>query len=134
MPRQLGRREERPHLLIPHRHSHFALLNLMTDDGPAGLIRRTRQAEDAETSADRAKRRGKRHDDSTAVPITYPAHHVPSALRSDRVSSTLGILDVVERVQTDPANHHSSMRALHQGLGRDRAKSRGRTPMTAPRR
>lgn len=48
------------------------LLTLMATDGPAGLIRRTRQAEDAETSTDRATRRGKRHDDATAVLITYP--------------------------------------------------------------
>jgi hypothetical protein len=46
------------------------LLSLLTQDGPDELIRRTRQAELAENDADRAGRRGKRHDDATAVLMT----------------------------------------------------------------
>ncbi|MGH2947916.1 MAG: protein phosphatase 2C domain-containing protein [Solirubrobacteraceae bacterium] len=46
------------------------LLDLLTTDGPVGLIQSTRQVELAETDADRATRRGKTHDDATAVLIT----------------------------------------------------------------
>jgi hypothetical protein len=46
------------------------LLDLIADHGPQELIRRTREAEAAETDADRATRRGKQHDDATAVLIT----------------------------------------------------------------
>jgi hypothetical protein len=35
------------------------------------LIRRTRQAELAETEAERSQRRGKKHDDATAVLISH---------------------------------------------------------------
>jgi Protein phosphatase 2C len=47
------------------------LLDLLTAKGPQELIRRTRQAESAETDAERANRRGKRHDDATAVLVTH---------------------------------------------------------------
>jgi hypothetical protein len=47
------------------------LLDLLVTDGPEDLIRRTRQAERAETDAKRATRRGKRHDDATAVLVTH---------------------------------------------------------------
>ena len=47
------------------------LLDLLTADGPEELIRRTRHAEVAETDAERAGRRGKKHDDATAVLITH---------------------------------------------------------------
>jgi Protein phosphatase 2C len=46
------------------------LLNLLTVSGPDELIRRTRRAEAAETDADQLRRRGKQHDDATAVLIT----------------------------------------------------------------
>jgi hypothetical protein len=46
------------------------LLDLLDADGPGELIRRTRRAELAETDAERATRRGKKHDDATAVLIT----------------------------------------------------------------
>lgn len=46
------------------------LLALLTTHGPAELIRHTRRAELAETDAERATRRGKQHDDATAVLIT----------------------------------------------------------------
>ena len=47
------------------------LLDLLSTEGPEELIRRTRQSELAETNAERAGRRGKRHDDATAVLITH---------------------------------------------------------------
>jgi hypothetical protein len=47
------------------------LLDLLDNQGPAELIRRTRQAERAETEAERAGRRGKKHDDATAVLMTH---------------------------------------------------------------
>jgi Protein phosphatase 2C len=43
------------------------LLDVLDHEGPAELIRRTRLAEEAETETERAGRRGKRHDDATAV-------------------------------------------------------------------
>lgn len=43
------------------------LLDVLEAEGPAELIRRTRAAETAETAAERAGRRGKHHDDATAV-------------------------------------------------------------------
>lgn len=46
------------------------LLDLLDTDGPGELIHRTRNAELAETDAERATRRGKKHDDATAVLIT----------------------------------------------------------------
>ena len=46
------------------------LLDLLTVYGPDELIRRTREAELAEDDAERATRRGKRHDDATAVLVT----------------------------------------------------------------
>ncbi len=46
------------------------LLDLLTTEGPAELIHRTRKAELRETDADQANRRGKKHDDATAVLIT----------------------------------------------------------------
>jgi hypothetical protein len=46
------------------------LLDLLTTEGPDLLICRTRDAELAETDTDRATRRGKRHDDATAVLLT----------------------------------------------------------------
>jgi hypothetical protein len=47
------------------------LLELLADHGPHELIRRTREAEAAETDAERATRRGKQHDDATAVLMTH---------------------------------------------------------------
>ena len=47
------------------------LLDLLTDDGPAELIRRTRHPELAETEGERAGRRGKKHDDATAVLVSH---------------------------------------------------------------
>jgi hypothetical protein len=47
------------------------LLDLLATDGPEELIRRTRLAERAETQAERAERRGKKHDDATAVLVTH---------------------------------------------------------------
>jgi hypothetical protein len=47
------------------------LLDLLTTSGPAELIRRTRQAELDETEAEHETRRGKHHDDATAVLITH---------------------------------------------------------------
>jgi hypothetical protein len=46
------------------------LLDLLDTDGPAALIRRTRDAELAESDAECATRRGKKHDDATAVLVT----------------------------------------------------------------
>ena len=46
------------------------LLELLHADGPTELIRRTRDAELAETDSERATRRGKKHDDATAVLVT----------------------------------------------------------------
>jgi len=46
------------------------LLDLLSTRGPDELIRCTRRAEDAETEAERATRRGKRHDDATAILLT----------------------------------------------------------------
>jgi hypothetical protein len=46
------------------------LLDLLADHGPKDLIRRTREAEAAESDAERATRRGKQHDDATAVLMT----------------------------------------------------------------
>lgn len=46
------------------------LLDLLAEGGPDELIRLTRQAEFVETDAERATRRGKRHDDATAVLVT----------------------------------------------------------------
>ncbi|MBA9001311.1 MULTISPECIES: protein phosphatase 2C domain-containing protein [Thermomonospora] len=46
-----------------------ALLDLLDREGPAELIRRTRAAEHAETETERARHRGKPHDDATAVLI-----------------------------------------------------------------
>jgi hypothetical protein len=46
------------------------LLELLALHGPDELIRRTRKAELAESEMERAQRRGKRHDDATAVFVT----------------------------------------------------------------
>jgi Protein phosphatase 2C len=51
------------------------LLDVLVVEGPEGLIRRTRQAERAETDAERAHRRGKKHDDATAVLVTHLNGH-----------------------------------------------------------
>jgi hypothetical protein len=55
------------------------LLDLLVTDGPASLIRRTRQAERAETDAERTTRRGKQHDDATAVLVTHVYDARPAA-------------------------------------------------------
>ncbi len=47
------------------------LLGLLATEGPEELIHRTRLAERAETEAERAERRGKRHDDATAVLVSH---------------------------------------------------------------
>jgi hypothetical protein len=47
------------------------LLDVLDHEGPAELIRRTRRAEESETEAERAGRRGKRHDDATAVLVRF---------------------------------------------------------------
>jgi Protein phosphatase 2C len=47
------------------------LLDLLATEGPEELIRRTRLAEQAETEAEQAERRGKKHDDATAVLVTH---------------------------------------------------------------
>ncbi|SEG32200.1 Serine/threonine protein phosphatase PrpC [Thermomonospora echinospora] len=47
------------------------LLDVLDREGPAELIRRTRLAELAETAAERAGRRGKRHDDATAALVRF---------------------------------------------------------------
>ena len=47
------------------------LLDVLMADGPEELIRRTRRAERAETEAEHAGRRGKEHDDATAVLVTH---------------------------------------------------------------
>jgi len=47
------------------------LLDLLTAEGPEELIHRTRQAELAETEAERDQRRGKKHDDATAVLVSH---------------------------------------------------------------
>ena len=46
------------------------LLDLLDANGPGELIRRTRNADLAETDAERGTRRGKKHDDATAVLLT----------------------------------------------------------------
>jgi hypothetical protein len=46
------------------------LLDLLDADGPGELIRRTRDAELGETDTERSARRGKKHDDATAVLAT----------------------------------------------------------------
>jgi serine/threonine protein phosphatase PrpC len=56
---------ERFHLIDWHE-----LLDLLNTDGPGELIRRTRKAELAETDTEQATRRGKKHDDATAVLVT----------------------------------------------------------------
>jgi hypothetical protein len=47
------------------------LLNLLDTHGPKAVIERTRAAERAETDAERAGRRGKRYDDTTAVLVRF---------------------------------------------------------------
>lgn len=47
------------------------LLDLLDRHGPQAVIQRTRAAEQAETDAERAGRRGKRHDDATAVLVRF---------------------------------------------------------------
>lgn len=47
------------------------LLDVLVAEGPIELIRRTRRAECAETEAERAGRRGKKHDDATVVLVTH---------------------------------------------------------------
>jgi hypothetical protein len=47
------------------------LLDLLEERGPVELIRQTRRAEAAETSAERAGRRGKQYDDATAVFVGF---------------------------------------------------------------
>jgi hypothetical protein len=47
------------------------LLELLDSHGPQAVIERTRAAERVETDAERAGRRGKRHDDATAVLIRF---------------------------------------------------------------
>jgi hypothetical protein len=47
------------------------LLDLLSASGPEELIHRTREAERGETDAQRNARRGKKHDDATAVLITH---------------------------------------------------------------
>jgi hypothetical protein len=47
------------------------LLDLLAAQGPEELIRLTRQAELAETDTERAGRRGKKHDDATAVLVSH---------------------------------------------------------------
>lgn len=47
------------------------LLDVLTDHGPADLIRQVRAAENAETDAQRAGLRGKRHDDATAALVRF---------------------------------------------------------------
>jgi hypothetical protein len=47
------------------------LLELLDDQGPAELIRQTRAAELKETDQERASRRGKPHDDATAVIVRF---------------------------------------------------------------
>jgi hypothetical protein len=47
------------------------LLDLLDSHGPEAVIERTRAAELAETDAERAGRRGKRHDDATAVLVRF---------------------------------------------------------------
>jgi hypothetical protein len=61
------------------------LLHLLATEGPDELIRRTRHAERAETDADRATRRGKEHDDATAVLLTqlHSAHRARPADAAD---------------------------------------------------
>jgi hypothetical protein len=54
-----------------HRADWQQLLNLLSDGGPEELIHRTRQAERAETEPERAGRRGKKHDDATAVLVSH---------------------------------------------------------------
>lgn len=49
------------------------LLDLLDALGPAELIRRTRCAEHRETVEERSGRRGKHHDDATAVLVRLPA-------------------------------------------------------------
>jgi hypothetical protein len=56
---------DRFHLMDWH-----ALLDLLDTDGPEELISRTRQAELAEPDGKRTGRRGKKHDDATAVLAT----------------------------------------------------------------
>lgn len=48
-----------------------ALLDLLDREGPLELFRRTREAEHAESEAERAVRRGKPHDDATAVLVRF---------------------------------------------------------------
>ncbi|TNY38823.1 protein phosphatase 2C domain-containing protein [Thermomonospora catenispora] len=48
-----------------------ALVDLLDREGPLELVRRTREAERAETEAERAVRRGKPHDDATAVLLRF---------------------------------------------------------------
>jgi hypothetical protein len=47
------------------------LLDLLDTHGPQALIARTRDAERVETDVERAGRRGKRHDDATAVLVRF---------------------------------------------------------------
>jgi hypothetical protein len=63
------------------------LLDLLTTGGPEELIYRTRQAELAETDDEQATRRGKKHDDATAVLVTHiNATYRPSATSIPDVS------------------------------------------------
>ena len=47
------------------------LLDLLAREGPEELIRRTRKAELDESERERARRRGKKHDDATAVLVSH---------------------------------------------------------------
>jgi hypothetical protein len=53
-----------------HQLDWSGLLDLLSTQGPDELIRRTREAESAETEDERAALRGKRHDDASAVLLT----------------------------------------------------------------
>ena len=55
------------------------LLDVLAAEGPEELIRRTREAENAETTAERAQRRGKMHDDATAILVSHLNSGSPSA-------------------------------------------------------
>jgi hypothetical protein len=64
------------------------LLELLASDGPNEVIRQTREAELAETEAERATRRGKKHDDATAVLVAHlHRDHLPETRQRSAATS-----------------------------------------------
>jgi hypothetical protein len=68
------------------------LLDLLDRLGPVRLIERTRAAERAETDDERAGRRGKKHDDATAVAVSPDAAAGQRAYGQRRVTGGVALL------------------------------------------